>query len=175
MDRAAYVAMTGAKQILVAQGLSGHNIANTITPGFRADLYAFASSPIYGPGQASRVNAVVQEAGWDASGGAIESTIEERVVQPRDRAEPLGALPVGHQYRTASSGQPAQVTPMPAPDRLGAHDDPRAAERTRQRVDVPDARCTDDDGVRAGSAGDVQTEWCHRVGAAAGGRSVRVG
>ena len=31
MDRAAYVAMTGAKQILVAQGLSGHNIANTIT------------------------------------------------------------------------------------------------------------------------------------------------
>lgn len=77
MDRAVYVAMTGAKQILVAQGLAGHNIANTITPGFRADLYAFASSPIYGPGYPSRVNGVVREAGWDASAGAIAATGRE--------------------------------------------------------------------------------------------------
>jgi len=43
MDRAAYVAMTGAKHILMAQGVAGHNIANANTSGFRADLYAFAS------------------------------------------------------------------------------------------------------------------------------------
>ena len=32
MDRAAYVAMTGAKHILMAQGTSGHNLANASTP-----------------------------------------------------------------------------------------------------------------------------------------------
>jgi flagellar basal-body rod protein FlgF len=77
MDRAAYVAMTGAKHVMLAQGLSGHNMANAGTPGFRADLYAFASSPVYGPGHPSRVNGVVQSSGWDASGGEMESTGRE--------------------------------------------------------------------------------------------------
>jgi flagellar basal body rod protein FlgF len=77
MDRAAYVAMTGASHILLAQGLAGHNLANSSTPGFRGDLYAFASSPIYGPGFPSRVNGVVRDSGWDASGGGMESTGRE--------------------------------------------------------------------------------------------------
>jgi flagellar basal-body rod protein FlgF len=77
MDRAAYVAMTGAKHILLAQGLAGHNIANANTPGFRADLYAFASSPVYGPGYASRVNSVATDGGWSANGGAVENTGRE--------------------------------------------------------------------------------------------------
>jgi flagellar basal-body rod protein FlgF len=77
MDRAAYVAMTGAKHILLAQGTSGHNLANASTPGFRGDLYAFMSSPIYGPGYPSRVNGVARDAGWDASGGDIQSTGRE--------------------------------------------------------------------------------------------------
>jgi flagellar basal-body rod protein FlgF len=77
MDRAAYVAMTGAKHILLAQGLTGHNISNTSTPGFRADLYAFASSPVYGPGYPSRVNSVAENGGWSADGGAVEQTGRE--------------------------------------------------------------------------------------------------
>ena len=77
MDRAAYVAMTGAKHIMLAQGVGGHNIANINTPGFRADLYAFASSPIYGPGYASRVNSVAEDGGWSADGGAVENTGRE--------------------------------------------------------------------------------------------------
>jgi len=74
MDRGLYVAMTGAKQIMQAQAVNNHNIANVSTTGFRADTVSFASLPIYGPGFASRVNAVALSAGTDFSGGALEST-----------------------------------------------------------------------------------------------------
>ena len=37
MDRGLYVAMTGAKQIMQAQAVNNHNIANISTIGFRAD------------------------------------------------------------------------------------------------------------------------------------------
>ena len=59
MDRGLYVAMTGAKQIMQAQAVNNHNIANISTIGFRADEVAFDSAPIYGPGYATRVNAAV--------------------------------------------------------------------------------------------------------------------
>ena len=50
MDRGLYVAMTGAKQIMQAQAVNNHNIANVNTVGFRADAVSFVSQPIYGPG-----------------------------------------------------------------------------------------------------------------------------
>src|ERR1700674_5834437 len=74
MDRALYVAMTGAKQIMQAQAVNNHNIANASTTGFRADAVAFTSEPIYGPGFASRVNAVAGDAGTDFSGGVMMNT-----------------------------------------------------------------------------------------------------
>jgi flagellar basal-body rod protein FlgF len=48
MDRGLYVAMTGAKQIMQAQAVNNHNIANISTIGFRADAVSFDSQPIYG-------------------------------------------------------------------------------------------------------------------------------
>jgi flagellar basal-body rod protein FlgF len=74
MDRGLYVAMTGAKQIMLAQAVNNHNIANSSTIGFRADSVAFDSEPIYGPGYATRVNAVAGDAGTDFSSGVMEST-----------------------------------------------------------------------------------------------------
>ncbi len=74
MDRGLYVAMTGAKQIMQAQAVNNHNIANSSTTGFRADGVAFTSEPIYGPGYATRVNAVAGDAGTDFSGGVLMST-----------------------------------------------------------------------------------------------------
>src|SRR3984957_6122078 len=74
MDRGLYVAMTGAKQIMQAQAVNNHNIANLSTIGFRADAVTFDSSPIYGPGYATRVNAVAGDAGTDFSAGTMEST-----------------------------------------------------------------------------------------------------
>src|SRR6202020_3035485 len=74
MDRGLYVAMTGAKQIMQAQAVNNHNIANISTIGFRADGVAFHSEPIYGPGYATRVNAVAGDAGTDFSSGVMQST-----------------------------------------------------------------------------------------------------
>jgi flagellar basal-body rod protein FlgF len=74
MDRGLYVAMTGAKQIMQAQAVNNHNIANLSTVGFRADTVAFDSEPIYGPGYATRVNAVAGDAGTDFSSGVMQST-----------------------------------------------------------------------------------------------------
>jgi flagellar basal-body rod protein FlgF len=74
MDRGLYVAMTGAKQIMQAQAVNNHNIANSSTTGYRADGVAFTSEPIYGPGYATRVNAVAGDAGTDFSSGVLMST-----------------------------------------------------------------------------------------------------
>jgi flagellar basal-body rod protein FlgF len=74
MDRGLYVAMTGAKQIMQAQAINNHNIANASTTGFRADSVGFTSAPVYGPGYASRVNAVAGDAGTDFSSGVMMNT-----------------------------------------------------------------------------------------------------
>src|SRR3979411_1150197 len=74
MDRGLYVAMTRAKQIRQAQAVNNHNIANSSTTGFRADGVAFTSLPVYGPGYATRVNAVAGDAGTDFSSGVMMST-----------------------------------------------------------------------------------------------------
>jgi flagellar basal-body rod protein FlgF len=69
-----YVAMTGAKQLMQAQGLVAHNLANVSTTGFRADLARFAAQPVAGPGYASRVNTVAAGLGFDRSQGALVQT-----------------------------------------------------------------------------------------------------
>jgi flagellar basal-body rod protein FlgF len=77
MDRGLYVAMTGAKQIMQAQAVNNHNIANVNTIGFRADAVSFVSQPIYGVGYPTRVNAVASDAGTDFSSGVLQSTGRE--------------------------------------------------------------------------------------------------
>src|SRR3984885_12437682 len=74
MDRGRYVAMTGAKQIMQVQAVNNHNIANVSTTGFRADAVSFTSEPIYGPGYATRVNAVAGGRGTPRLSGVLTST-----------------------------------------------------------------------------------------------------
>ena len=74
MDRGLYVAMTGAKQIMLAQAVNNHNIANINTVGFRADSVSFVSQPIYGEGYPTRVNAVASDGGTDFSSGVMQGT-----------------------------------------------------------------------------------------------------
>jgi flagellar basal-body rod protein FlgF len=69
--------MTGAKQIMQAQAVNNHNIANVNTVGFRADAVSFVSQPIYGDGYPTRVNAVASDAGTDFSSGVMQSTGRE--------------------------------------------------------------------------------------------------
>jgi flagellar basal-body rod protein FlgF len=68
--------MTGAKQLMQAQALVAHNLANVSTTGFRADLARFEARPVAGPGYASRVNTVATGVGFDRSQGALVQTGE---------------------------------------------------------------------------------------------------
>jgi flagellar basal-body rod protein FlgF len=74
VDRMLYVAMTGAKQLMQAQTLVSHNLANVSTTGFRADLARFEARPVAGPGYASRVNTVATGLGFDRSQGSLVQT-----------------------------------------------------------------------------------------------------
>jgi flagellar basal-body rod protein FlgF len=74
MDRLLYVAMTGAKQLMQAQALVSHNLANVSTTGFRADLARFEAAPVEGPGYQSRVNTVATGLGFDHSQGTLVET-----------------------------------------------------------------------------------------------------
>lgn len=74
MDRSLYIAMSGAKETLQAQAVNNHNLANANTNGFKADLAAFQSRAVQGPGFASRVYTSAEENGWDSSGGTINAT-----------------------------------------------------------------------------------------------------
>jgi flagellar basal-body rod protein FlgF len=69
-----YVSMTGAKQILEAQGIVSHNLANVSTAGFRADLHAFTSQPIPGGGFPTRINAYNGSAGLSVETGPVMQT-----------------------------------------------------------------------------------------------------
>jgi len=74
MDEMVYLAMTGAKQTEYAQAINSNNLANVSTSGFRADLHAFSSRAVEGPGAASRVNAVVESYGTDFAQGPLANT-----------------------------------------------------------------------------------------------------
>lgn len=74
MDKSIYVAMSGAKEVLRAQAANNHNLANASTTGFRADLTAFMSRAVEGPGYASRAYATTSTVGWDSDAGSIMNT-----------------------------------------------------------------------------------------------------
>jgi flagellar basal-body rod protein FlgF len=74
MDKLLYVAMSGAKETLRAQAANSHNLANANTTGFKADLSAFQSRAVTGPGFASRVYATDASVGWDSSVGSQVTT-----------------------------------------------------------------------------------------------------
>lgn len=84
MDRMLYVAMSGAKQTMLAQASNSNNMANANTTGFRADLAAFRSMPVYGAGEPTRVYAMAERPGVDTTSGAISATGRDLDVAIKD-------------------------------------------------------------------------------------------
>ncbi|HEB94548.1 MAG TPA: flagellar basal-body rod protein FlgF [Gammaproteobacteria bacterium] len=74
MDRMLYVAMSGAKQTALAQAVNSNNLANANTTGFREDLAAFRSMPVFGSGSPTRVYAMTENPGVNLESGAIQAT-----------------------------------------------------------------------------------------------------
>ena len=74
MDRMLYVAMSGAKQNMLAQAQNANNMANVSTTGFKADLAAARSMPLFGNGYPTRVYSMTEKAGTDFNPGSIQTT-----------------------------------------------------------------------------------------------------
>lgn len=75
MDRFLYVAMTGAREVQLAQAVTANNLANVSTTGFRATLAGTAHVGLEGPGHAeARAYAAIGSQGTDFSSGPIVAT-----------------------------------------------------------------------------------------------------
>lgn len=74
MDRAIYVAMTGARDAMYAQAVHANNLANVNTTGFRADYEQARAMPVFGEMLPSRVYAMTEKPGADFQQGSMNST-----------------------------------------------------------------------------------------------------
>ena len=74
MDRSLYIAMSGAKQTLLAQASNANNLANAQTTGFKSDFEQIRAMPVFGPGYPSRVYAMTERPGSDFRQGSIQTT-----------------------------------------------------------------------------------------------------
>ena len=74
MDRMLYVAMSGAKETLMAQANASSNLANANTTGFLADLNQFRSMPVFGTGHPTRAYALNERPATDFEYGSIQYT-----------------------------------------------------------------------------------------------------
>jgi flagellar basal-body rod protein FlgF len=69
-----YVAMSGAKETLLAQANNSNNLANVNTPGFMEDLNQFRSMPVFGPGYPTRVYAMDERPDINFQKGSLQQT-----------------------------------------------------------------------------------------------------
>ncbi|SDG69771.1 flagellar basal-body rod protein FlgF [Vibrio xiamenensis] len=74
MDRALFLAMSGAKQNMQAMQLRANNLANVSTTGFRADLEHARSMQAYGEGLPSRVFSMTERPGHNFAQGSVITT-----------------------------------------------------------------------------------------------------
>ena len=75
MDRAIYIAMTGAKNNMMSQTSHANNMANLSTSGFKADFEQSRSMGVYyGDGQPTRAYALTESPSADFDSGPMMST-----------------------------------------------------------------------------------------------------
>ncbi|MDH3325587.1 MAG: flagellar basal-body rod protein FlgF [Gammaproteobacteria bacterium] len=74
MDRMLYIGMSGAKEVMISQGMNSNNLANVSTTGFREDLAQQRSMSVFGPGLPTRAFAMTEKPGINFEPGPVEST-----------------------------------------------------------------------------------------------------
>ncbi|MGB3611779.1 MAG: flagellar basal-body rod protein FlgF [Cellvibrio sp.] len=78
MDKALYIAMTGAKHNMLAQTVHANNLANLNTNGFRADFAQARSMAVYyGEGHPTRAYALTESPATDFQQGPLINTGNE--------------------------------------------------------------------------------------------------
>lgn len=74
MDHAIYTAMGAARQTLELQAVTASNLANTSTPGFRAQLTALRAVPVNGESLPTRTLVTASTPGADMTPGQLDYT-----------------------------------------------------------------------------------------------------
>jgi len=74
MDKALFIAMSGAKQNMLAQRAHANNLANVNTTGFKEDFAQARSMPLYGEGQPTRAYALTERPGTNFEAGPLNQT-----------------------------------------------------------------------------------------------------
>jgi flagellar basal-body rod protein FlgF len=74
MDKLVYIAMSGAKENMLAQQAHANNLANANTTGFKADLEQARSMQVFGDGFASRVYTQSERPATDRTAGTFMQT-----------------------------------------------------------------------------------------------------
>lgn len=160
MDDMLYVAMSGAKETLIAQAAATNNLANANTPGFLADLNQFRSMPVFGEGHPTRVYAMDERPTSKFDFGSVQRTGRDLdvalkdggwlAVQARDgseaysrrgdmRVDENGLLVTGNNLPVMGNGGPIAIPPYEKID-IGADGTVsiRPAGATSQQLAVVD-------------------------------------
>jgi flagellar basal-body rod protein FlgF len=74
MDRALYIAMSGAKQNVVSQTAHSNNLANASTTGFRSDYTQSRAQPVFGDHFPTRAFAMAERPASDLGQGPLQQT-----------------------------------------------------------------------------------------------------
>ncbi len=74
MDKVLYVAMTGARENMLAQQTHANNLANVTTTGFKADLEQARAMRAFGDGYPSRVYSMSERPATDTTSGTLMET-----------------------------------------------------------------------------------------------------
>jgi len=74
MDRVLFVIANAGKQLMHAQAVNSHNLANANTVGFQADLVNYQTQIVKGAGHETRAFATAHDEGASFEKGSIEST-----------------------------------------------------------------------------------------------------
>ncbi len=74
MDKALYIAMSGARQNMLGQSIHANNLANVNTTGFRADFEQARSMPVFGEHFPTRAYAMTERPGHRLTSGPLEET-----------------------------------------------------------------------------------------------------
>lgn len=133
MDKMLYIAMSGAKQTVLAQTINTNNLANVSTTGFKADLAQFRAMPVFGAGMPTRVYAMTERPAVDMSVGALTTTGNDMDVAVRGegwiavlasdgseaytragnlRLDSTGMLVTGAGYPVLGNGGPIALPPF---------------------------------------------------------------
>lgn len=74
MDKALFIAMSGAKQSMLAQRAHANNLANLKTTGFKEDFTQARSMPVYGEHYPTRAYAMTERPGTNFDAGPLIQT-----------------------------------------------------------------------------------------------------